>query len=466
MRSARLHGEVDAAGLPIVGDLHGQGSNEPQERLDVWEKGCDARPAFDFSVESLDGVGGSEAAAMGNGDLEYSEALGEILSHPGRQPGLSGFVGGHRFVDEAVSVALRVRGEDATDAFSNFAPGRDPGHVLHRVALQVKLASLPRRSRESGVDRSLESGVAVTCDQLDTAEPTSLERLQKFTPMDFGFGGSDADTKDAALSVLADAHGDKDRRADYHTANSDLLVASIEDHVGAVTDGPIAPLSNLLVEQLGGATDLRGGNLHATELLGDLLDAPGRDAVDVHLSQGELQSALAPGPTFEGAGVEAFTVFACLSNLGDRKVERPDSGLEFLGLEAVGVPTPRARALVGRGAEVGGSLNLHGFVEEQFKGSAELGKSVLGQEFQDVVDGGTVGFVVGHSCSSDVVVNTTETTDGLPRNCLLVNRAPEPDSRATLRAKRHGSGQHRITEQLIHPLVIGVPGIQLPVPGV
>lgn len=50
-QSARLHAEVDPAGLPLVGDLDSQGGDEPQERLRVRKGRSDLGTSFDLTIE-------------------------------------------------------------------------------------------------------------------------------------------------------------------------------------------------------------------------------------------------------------------------------------------------------------------------------------------------------------------------------------------------------------------------------
>ena len=155
-----------------------------------------------FSVQSLDSIGGPQSATMGYGDLEHGETLREVVSHPLSQPRLRRFVGGDRFCDQAVGVGFCSGGVDAADALSDFAPGSDLGHVVPGVLLQVKLAPLPSRSWEGCVDRSIEPGVAVACDQDDSAKAASLKRLQETAPMHFGLGGRRSDSQDLCADRL------------------------------------------------------------------------------------------------------------------------------------------------------------------------------------------------------------------------------------------------------------------------
>src|SRR5688572_12632148 len=134
---------------------------------------------------------------------------------------------------------------------------------------------------------------------------------------------------------LVDAHGDQHRAVDDASAVTDLFVASVENQVMEAPQRTSAPGLELLVEQLRGSRHLGRADVQAAELLGDLHDPASRDALDVHLGDGELQRALGAHATLEGLRVEAFAFDA--PDLRDREIELAHPGLDPLGLEAVGI---------------------------------------------------------------------------------------------------------------------------------
>jgi len=63
----RFHVEVDFSGFPLVADLDEQGGDESKDRSFIGEQTGDASATFDFLVDALQRIGGSEFALMGGG---------------------------------------------------------------------------------------------------------------------------------------------------------------------------------------------------------------------------------------------------------------------------------------------------------------------------------------------------------------------------------------------------------------
>ena len=91
--------------------------------------------------------------------------------------------------------------------------------------------------------------------------------------------------------------------------------------------------------------------------------------MDVHLCDGEGQSAFRALAAFESGGVK-FKVATDLRNF-DR--DFAEAGLEGFGFEAVGVALAGRSALVRSSAESFGALGFHGMIEED---AERLGKPV------------------------------------------------------------------------------------------
>ena len=251
--------------------------------------------------------------------------------------------------------------------------------------------------------------------------------------MDLSLRRGNADSDDRTLAVLSYCHRHKDSSAHDRPSDSHLLVASVEYEVGASTDRAAAPSGDLVVEELSGAGDLRRRDLEPAELLGDLLDATCRDAVDVHLCDGKLERALSSFATLKRVRVETLSILRSLADLRDPEVELTDAGCNPLGLEAVRVPTPRLRALVGRGVQVVGAFEEHGFVHQYLDRVSEPVETMLGQEFQDEGDLVSVGVVVRHRWWGGVVVITTKANDDLPHNRHATNLPLRGEGRSLTR---------------------------------
>src|SRR5690606_16377131 len=116
-----------------------------------------------------------------------------------------------------------------------------------------------------------------------------------------------------------------------------------EDQVRAAAERSLAPGRELCVELGRGPRDLGAGYVEPAQLARDLGHASGRDALDVHLSDRELQRALASQAALQGLRIEAERLATRQrTNLRHAQRELAHAGPQRLVLEAVRV----ARALV------------------------------------------------------------------------------------------------------------------------
>src|SRR5947209_20551521 len=76
--------------------------------------------------------------------------------------------------------------------------------------------------------------------------------------------------------------------------------------------------------------------------------------------------------------------------------------LNAIRLEAVGVAGAALGPLVGADLEHGGPLQLHDLVEQDPEGVGQPVEAVLGEEFPDLVEGGSL-ILVGHRRSISLV---------------------------------------------------------------
>ena len=103
------------------------------------------------------------------------------------------------------------------------------------------------------------------------------------------------------------------------------------------------------------------------------------------LGQGQRQ-----GPLRAHAALEGLRVKVTAAHLGDAQVERPDTGLELLGLETVGVIPPLGRALVRARTDVALALDAHRLVDQD---RHRIGQSIhagINDCFQGLVQCGTL----------------------------------------------------------------------------
>ena len=126
------------------------------------------------------------------------------------------------------------------------------------------------------------------------------------------------------------------------TVLAHLLVACIQIHIRVLPQRTRAPGVQHRIELGCCAADLRRVDLKATQVLGDRRHFAGRDALNVHLGQRQLERALRADAFLQALGIEA-----ALAHLGHGDGEGAETGVERLVLEAVGLRLALGAALVG-----------------------------------------------------------------------------------------------------------------------
>jgi len=90
--SLGVHAEVGASGLPVLGDLDGDGADESEQGGFLGEERCDASASLDLAAEAFERVARSETATMRRGHrcaLQIKAPSARWL-HGWRIPGLEG----------------------------------------------------------------------------------------------------------------------------------------------------------------------------------------------------------------------------------------------------------------------------------------------------------------------------------------------------------------------------------------
>jgi len=99
--------------------------------------------------------------------------------------------------------------------------------------------------------------MVVADDELDAAHAAVHEVVQEIAPVDLGLGQRGRHAQQAPPAVRADADGRQDGRVADDAAVADLLVPGIEDQVCHRVEPARAPGPQFVVQQGGGAADLR-----------------------------------------------------------------------------------------------------------------------------------------------------------------------------------------------------------------
>ena len=122
-------------------------------------------------------------------------------------------------------------------------------------------------------------------------------------------------------------------------------------------------------------------DLALAELLSDLFDLARRDALDVHLRQGQTERLLDARAALQGLRVERVHVVRQVASLGHAKVELAETSRDAFCLVSVGVAHAVLAAFPRTSFEVRSSFQAHGFVEEHLKGAGQTLEPMLREQF-------------------------------------------------------------------------------------
>jgi hypothetical protein len=307
---------------------------------------------------------------MGGGEPEDGEGFRDVLFEPGGELRSGLLVTGGDVAKATLGLCRLVRVEDSAEVAGDLRPHGDLRHVGHGILHEMELAALPGQPGEDCLPGSLESGMVVADDDLDAPHAAIDEALEEGAPMRLGLGELHTAAEDAPLSVRSDTDCREQGAGHDRTVMADFFVAGIEDEVVDLTDRPVPPGSELLVEFCRRPADLRGGDVQATEFLDDGRHLPGADALDVHLGYGQGHRPLAADASLERARVEGPSVLVPVATgLRDPQVDLADASLESLRLESVGVALTVASSLMRLGLEHLLSLDLHRIVSLTLNGT-------------------------------------------------------------------------------------------------
>ena len=154
-------------------------------------------------------------------------------------------------------------------------------------------AALPTGALEHGPDGLLQAGVNVRHDQLDPVETASLQRPQEAGPEAPVLAVTIVDAEDFPAPIS----GQPDRLAHDPVADAGLTIGGVEKHVGGVLrgKGAVAELGHLSVQTCADPGHFRLGDPGISAGgFDEVVDFPGRDAVDVGLHHDREQRLVHP----------------------------------------------------------------------------------------------------------------------------------------------------------------------------
>src|SRR3990172_116193 len=94
-------------------------------------------------------------------------------------------------------------------------------------------------------------------DVFHPAQAAGMKALQEVAPVDLSLGQGDRDTKNPAAFIRTNPDSGENGDIADDTAGAHFLVAGIHEEIFALAKGAVAPGLQFIVEQPGGAADLR-----------------------------------------------------------------------------------------------------------------------------------------------------------------------------------------------------------------
>lgn len=386
-----FHVEVDFSGFPFFAGFGQQGGDQPQEGRFVGKEAGDTGAAFDFLIHPFQRIGGAHSFLVGQWQGEDREAQRQVVLHPGGQFGRALGVVRDEFLEPQFGGGAAEALKDAADGPGDFGALIQSRDMGLGVLLEMELATLPGHGGKDRRAGGLETGVIVAGDVGNAAQAALQEALEEGAPVDLRFAQGDADAQEGTFAIDTNPHGDQDGAVEQLAALTNLFVAGIQEQIGKVAEGPVAPGLQFGVQELGARADLGGTDAGAAEFLDDGGDFAGGDALDIHFGHGQFERLLGTEAFFQGAGIEGG--FA--PDLRHAEGDGADAAGERLGFVTVGVALAGVGAFVGLGLEDLMAFDAHRFVDEQADAFGEAGGALLSEQLQDVVQEIRIGGV-GH----------------------------------------------------------------------
>ena len=177
--------------------------------------------------------------------------------------------------------------------------------------------------------------------------PRLTSLAQELEPELVVLGRTDIEAHHLAFARGADPDRDQHRHRDHPAVLAHLLEGGVQEQVGELAVQAPGPEGvDLGVELLADPADLVFGDAVDAQRLGEVVDRPGADAVDVGFLDHREQRPLVPAARFQQA-----RKVGALAELGDLQLERPDPGVPLPLPVAVAVGRPTRGALVRLGAD-------------------------------------------------------------------------------------------------------------------
>jgi hypothetical protein len=312
------------------------------------------------------------------------------------------------------------RGDEGRDDASAVFAGMGEG-----VAHEVHPAALPGGAEHAG-DRCLDALVRIRDHQFDPGQAAALQLAQEVDPEGLGLRHADGHAEHLTPAVGVDRDGDGHCHGDDTSGLAHLHVGGVNPEIGPVAfDRALEEGVHALVDLIAQAAHLTLRDAGHAESLDQLVDAAGRDALDVGLLNYRRQRLLG-----DPARLQETREVAALPELGDVQLDRPGAGLPDPVAIAVALRQPVRRAL----AIAGAGQTLHLELHQPLGGKADhLAQQIsVGTLLQKLAKGDAV---VGHrgDLRSGLLVATRPYRRSRGDRPLWIAGLPTPDPWGSLR---------------------------------
>ena len=286
--------------------------------------------------------------------------------------------------------------------------------VREQVAGEVDPAPLVRDALERPPECLDQSGVLVADDEPDAGQAALLEAEQEPTPEDLVLAVTDVQTEDLPLPGGGDPGGDNDGHGHDLPALAggvtDVEVGRVEVDVGEldVVQRPGAERADGLVEPGADSGDLGLGDPRTAHRFDQVIDVPGRDAVDVDLRHDRVQGLVNPA-----AGLEDDREERALAELGDPQLDVAGLGGQHPRTVAVAFGCAVIGPLIGRCADAFGRFEIDQLLQRDADRVTDQIDALTGAERLEEFGQGRLG--QGHRWTSFgecLAVHTEDPADG------------------------------------------------------
>jgi len=203
--------------------------------------------------------------------------------------------------------------------------------------------------------------VRIGDDEADSSQAAADHLTQELEPELVVLGRPDIDSHDFPLSRGTNPDRDQHRHRDHPAVLPDLLEGGVQEQVRELAvEAPGAEGVDLGVELLADAADLVFGDALDAQRLGQVVDRPGRHAMDVGLLHHREQRPLMPA-----ARLEQTRKVAARPQLGNVELDGADPSVPLPVSVAVAIGGPAGCTLVRLGADQLGHLGLHQLLRQQ-----------------------------------------------------------------------------------------------------